>query len=111
MAEVRNCVKRKNEFIGFCNTGIKEELSGPNREVAYAISKYYRNKGYTTQAVKGLVNYLFENTNVEQLNAVVLPSNIASNKVIAKCGFHLQGDVEIDDQLYYHYTLKNIAKK
>ena len=104
-------LKETNEFIGFCNTGINEELSGPNREVAYAISKYYRNKGYTTQAVKGLVNYLFKNTNVEQLNAVVVPSNIASNKVIAKCGFHLQGDVEIDDQLYYHYTLKNIAKK
>lgn len=104
-------LKETDEFIGFCNTGIKEELSGPNREVAYAISKHYRNKGYTTQAVKGLVNYLFENTNVEQLNAVVLPSNITSNKVIAKCGFHLQRDVVIDGLLYYHYTIKNIAKK
>jgi [ribosomal protein S5]-alanine N-acetyltransferase len=99
-------LKETDEFIGFCNTGIKEELSGPNREVAYSISKHYRNKGYTTQAVKGLVNYLFANTDVEQLNAVVLPRNIASNKVIAKCGFHLKGNVEIEDQLHYHYTLE-----
>ncbi len=98
-------LKETDEFIGFCNTGIKEELNGPNREVAYAISKHYRNKGYTTQAVKGLVKYLFENTDVEQLNAVVLPRNVASNKVIEKCGFRLGGDVVIEDQLHYHYTL------
>ncbi|RDW19641.1 hypothetical protein CWR48_07710 [Oceanobacillus arenosus] len=34
------------------------------------MSKKYRNKGYTTQAVEGLVKYLFENTDVQQLNAV-----------------------------------------
>lgn len=98
-------LKETGEFIGFCNTGIKNELSEPNREIAFAISKHYRNKGYITQAVKGLVNYLFENTDVEKLNAVVLPRNAASNKVITKCGFQLNGDVEIDGKLYYHYRL------
>ncbi|MGN7478762.1 GNAT family N-acetyltransferase [Solibacillus silvestris] len=98
-------LKETDEFIGFCNTGIKKELNEPNREIAYSISKHYRNKGYTTQAVKGLVNYLFENTDVKQLNAVVLPRNVASNKVIEKGGFHLIGNVEIEGQLYYHYTL------
>lgn len=98
-------LKETGEFIGFCNTGIKEELSEPNREIAYAISKHYRNRGYTTQAVKGLVKYLFENTDTEQLNTVVLPRNVASNKVIQKCGFCFSGEVEIEDQLHYHYTL------
>jgi [ribosomal protein S5]-alanine N-acetyltransferase len=98
-------IKETDEFIGFCNTGIKDEISGPNREIAYAISKHYRNKGYTTQAVKGLAKYLFENTDVKQLNAVVLPRNVTSNKVITKCGFSLSGDIEIEDQLHYHYTL------
>lgn len=27
-------LKATDEFIGFCNTGIKEELSGSNREIA-----------------------------------------------------------------------------
>lgn len=98
-------LKETDEFIGFCNTGIKEELSAPNREIAYAISKRYRNKGYTTKAVKGLVNYLFENTNVEFLNAVVLPNNVSSSKVIQKSGFRLKGEIEIENQQYYHYTL------
>ncbi|GGA48831.1 GNAT family N-acetyltransferase [Psychrobacillus lasiicapitis] len=103
-------LKETDEFIGFCNTGIKEELSGPNREVAYSISKYYRSIGYATLAVKALVNYLFENTDVEQLNAVVLPRNIASNKVIRKCGFQLKGKVEIEDQLHSHYIISRFPK-
>jgi ribosomal-protein-alanine N-acetyltransferase len=98
-------LKETGEFIGFCNTGIKEELSEPNREIAYAISKYYRNRGYTTKAVKGLLIYLFENTNVKQLNTVVLPRNVSSNKVIQKCGFRFNGEIEIEDQTHYHYTL------
>lgn len=98
-------LKQTGEFIGFCNTGIKEELSEPNREIAYAISKYYRGRGYTTKAVRGLVKYLFENTDVEVLNAVVLPHNISSNKVIQKSAFRLNGNIQIEDHLYYHYIL------
>ncbi|WP_313894119.1 GNAT family N-acetyltransferase [Psychrobacillus sp.] len=98
-------LKETGEFIGFCNTGLKEELSEPNREIAYAISKHYRNRGYTTRAVKGLIKYLFENTDVEQLNAVVLPQNVSSDKVIQKSGFRFNGDIEIEDQTHSHYTL------
>ncbi|GIN86295.1 N-acetyltransferase [Heyndrickxia sporothermodurans] len=98
-------LKETGEFIGFCNTGIKEELNKPNREIAYAISKHYRNRGYTTKAAKGLINYLFENTDVERLNAVVLPHNISSNKVIQKCGFRMNGNVEIEGEQHNHYIL------
>lgn len=98
-------LKETGEFIGFCNTGIKEELPAPNREIAYAISKHYRNRGYTTKAAVGLINYLFEKTNVEHLNAVVLSNNASSIKVIQKCGFSFTGDIEIEGQRHYHYTL------
>ncbi|WP_430311114.1 GNAT family N-acetyltransferase [Rummeliibacillus pycnus] len=99
-------LKETSEFIGFCTSGIKKELSGSNREVAYAISKHYRNKGYTTKAVKGLIQYLFQHTNVKLINAVVLLHNGSSNKVIQKCGFHLKGNAEIDGEQFNHYVLK-----
>ncbi|MEH6889218.1 GNAT family N-acetyltransferase [Bacillus sp. JJ864] len=98
-------LKETGKFIGFCMTGIKEELPAPNREIAYAISKHYRNKGYTTKAAKGLINYLFEKTNVELLNAVALTQNVSSNRVIQKSGFTFVGEVEIENQKHYHYTL------
>jgi RimJ/RimL family protein N-acetyltransferase len=98
-------LKETNEFIGWCCTGPKDELPLPNREIAYAISRDYRSKGYTTQAAEGLVKYLFENTNVEVLNAIALTHNIPSNRVIQKCGFSYINIIEIEDEEFHHYKL------
>ncbi|QWH42555.1 GNAT family N-acetyltransferase [Bacillus mycoides] len=108
-------IKDTNEFIGWCCTGIKEELPSPNREIMYAISSEYQNNGYATKATKGLIDYLFENTNVDILNAIALINNVPSNKVIEKCGFTYMSQQTIENQLYNHYLLsksewiKNIA--
>ncbi|UVI33151.1 GNAT family N-acetyltransferase [Paenibacillus spongiae] len=93
------------EFIGWCCTGIKEELPPPSREIMFAISSEHRNKGYTTQAVQGLVKYLFENTNVEELNAIALPRNLSSNRVIQKSGFDFLTIMMIEGEAYNHYKL------
>lgn len=98
-------LKETGEFIGWCCSGIKEELPPPNREIVYAISNRHANKGYTTQAVEGMITYLFENTDVEVLNAVALVRNIPSNKVIQKCGFEFVGTVEIDQEINNHYRI------
>lgn len=98
-------LKETNEIIGWCCTGLKHELPSPNREISYAISKDYRCKGYTTQAAQGLIKYLFENTNVEELNTIALTHNIPSNRVIRKCGFNFISSIEIDNEEFYHYKL------
>lgn len=108
-------MKGTNELIGWCCTGIKEELPSPNREIMYAISSEYQNNGYATKATKGLIDYLFKKTNVDVLNAIALINNISSNKVIEKCGFTYMSQQTIENQLYNHYLLsksewiKNIA--
>lgn len=98
-------LKASGDFIGWCCTGIKEGLPTPNREIMFAISKDHRGKGYTTQATVGLAKYLFENTNVEMLNAIALLRNAPSNRVIQKCGFIFQGVIELDDERYNYYKL------
>lgn len=108
-------IKDTNEFVGWCCTGMKEELPSPNREIMYAISSEYQNNGYATKASKELIDYLFKNTNVNILNAVALINNVPSNKVIEKCGFTYKSQQTIENQLYNHYLLsksewiKNIA--
>ncbi|SDW24278.1 GNAT family N-acetyltransferase [Paenibacillus sp. CF384] len=98
--------KESGELIGWCCTGIKDELPAPNREIMYAISKDHRGNGYTTQAAQGLIEYLFEQTDVEVLNALALLQNEPSNKVINKCGFAFQSIIEIEDERFNTYTLK-----
>lgn len=98
-------LKKTNEFIGWCCTGPCDELPKPNREIGYAISKYHRNKGYTTQAVMAMIKYLFANTEVNFLNAIALTTNKSSNRVIEKCGFNYTDNVTIGDREFYHYIL------
>ncbi|WP_242303873.1 GNAT family N-acetyltransferase [Bacillus cereus group sp. BfR-BA-01350] len=97
--------KTTNEFIGWCCTGMKDELPAPNREIMYAVSSEYHNNGYATKATKGLINYLFEKTNVDLLNAIALINNVASNKVIEKCRFTYLGQQTIENQMHNHYVL------
>ncbi|WP_025678264.1 GNAT family N-acetyltransferase [Paenibacillus massiliensis] len=98
-------LKETGEFIGWCCSGIKEELPAPNREIMYAISKDHRGKGFTTQASQGMIEYLFGHTDVAALSAVALLDNVPSNRVIQKCGFSFQHIIDIDDEKYNYYTL------
>ncbi|KPL58547.1 GNAT family N-acetyltransferase [Rossellomorea vietnamensis] len=97
--------KDTEELIGWCCTGIKEELPAPNREIMYAISSEHQGNGYATKASIGLIEYLFTQTNVDLLNAVALLDNDSSIKVIEKCGFTFQAQVTIDEEPYLHYRL------
>ncbi|HEF5709034.1 TPA: GNAT family N-acetyltransferase [Bacillus cereus] len=98
--------KATNELIGWCCTGMKEELPSPNREIMYAISNEYQNHGYATKATKGLIDYLFKETNLNVLNAIALINNVASNKVIEKYGFIYKSQQRIENQIYNHYILR-----
>ena len=99
--------KATGKFIGVCGTGILDKISPPKREIYYGISSEYRNKGYTTQAVKGLINYLFCNTRTEELVAIAQICNLPSNRLIRKSGFVFHSDIEIKQKKYHYYTMKN----
>ncbi|MCM3618265.1 GNAT family N-acetyltransferase [Sutcliffiella horikoshii] len=101
-------ISATDELIGWCCTGIKEELPAPNREIMYAISGEYQGKGYATKAACGLISYLFTHTDLEILNAVALIHNVPSNKVIEKCGFTYQAGRVIDDKRFNHYKLSKV---
>jgi len=99
------------ELIGWCCTGIKHELPPPNREIVFAISREHRGLGYTTQAAQAMIAYLFERTNVEVLHALALIRNIPSNRVIQKCGFVFQADMEIECEKYSVYKLSKSVRE
>lgn len=98
-------LRETGKFIGWCCTGIKAELPPPNREIVYGISNEYRGKGYTTQAVQGLLTFLFQHTNIEVINAIALERNLPSNRVIQKSGFNFQNKIQLENETYDSYKL------
>ena len=60
-------------------------------EVGYSLLQPYRNKGYTTEAVNGLVSWAFRHPQVTRVIAEARPGNTASVRVLQKAGFNEAG--------------------
>ncbi len=96
--------RSSGRFVGWCCTGIKDELPRPNREIVYGISAACRGKGYITQAVHALVDWLFDCTDTQIVHGLAKPDNIASNRVLQKCGFEHLGATKLEDGIHQHYA-------
>ena len=60
-------------------------------DMGYSLSKKYWSNGYTTEAVREVVNYGFAKMNIIRYQAEIIPENTASIKVCEKIGFQNEG--------------------
>ena len=60
-------------------------------EIGYMMEISERKKGFCTEAVKLFIDYLFLSTHLERVQATTDKRNIASQKVLEKCGFTKEG--------------------
>lgn len=58
-------------------------------EIGYGTDLEYRNKGYMTESISGLIHWIRENKNVRSITAETENTNISSIKVLEKNGFKL----------------------
>ncbi|AEV35240.1 acetyltransferase, GNAT family [Pseudovibrio sp. FO-BEG1] len=70
-------------FIG----SIGAHRIGESASLGYALGKYYWRRGYMSEAVQAVVNYLQNERNVENVDACVFLENPASFRVLLKNGF------------------------
>ena len=75
-------LKDEERVIGY--VGFKYLEKTPEIELLYGIDKAYWNKGYTTEAGRACLRYVFENTDLERIVAVAEPENIGSWRVMEK---------------------------
>ncbi|NWF86615.1 GNAT family N-acetyltransferase [Candidatus Bathyarchaeota archaeon] len=69
-------------------------LSAPNFgwiEIGYAIAPNERNKGYATETIQILVDYLFLTRDIVRIQAVIDSANIASRRTLEKARFKKEG--------------------
>ena len=60
-------------------------------ELGYCMGYNYWNKGYMTEAVKAVINYLFSEVGFHRIVIRNATENPASGKVAEKCGLRLEG--------------------
>jgi RimJ/RimL family protein N-acetyltransferase len=63
-------------------------------ELSYQLyGERFAGRGYTTEAVQLLVDYLFAAKQRFRIHLVIVPGNAASERVAEKCGFVLEGTI------------------
>ena len=79
------------EYKGFAVGGIglikQDDIFRKNAEIGYWLGEKYWNKGITTKSLKAMIDYSVNTFDIIRLFAHVFESNIASIRVMIKCGF------------------------
>lgn len=84
-------LKQTNELIGDLELCHLNWFDGQAGEICYGVGPDYEGKGYATEAAKGLIDYCFTKLNFHKVTADTDPDNLASQRVLEKLGFKLEG--------------------
>ena len=75
-----------NQNIGYVQL-CKLELDEGAWEIGYHIAKDFTGKGYATEAVKAFLPAIAKKFNIKEVYGICLAENLASVRVLEKCGF------------------------
>jgi len=83
-------LKDTGEFVG--TVGLNNlSLWSKRAEIGYELHPAHWKKGITTEAVKEVLRYSFEELGLFRIGAVTFPQNEASTKLLQKLGFVKEG--------------------
>jgi ribosomal-protein-alanine N-acetyltransferase len=82
--------KKDRKLIGDCGF-IKLEIKQFRAEVDYLLSREYWNQGLTTEAVKEIIRFGFEQMRLNRIQAICEVANTASARVMEKAGMQYEG--------------------
>ena len=79
--------KESGDLIGFC--GVGPEFVGEIEEInlGYRLARRFWRQGFATEAVKGVMQYAFEQKHCESVVVIIEPEHTASVRVTEKSGF------------------------
>ena len=98
--------KKNNKVIGSIGVeqyGLEDKLTEFNgyygREIGYVLSEDYWGKGIMPEAVEAVINYLFNDLNLDFLTCGYYDFNNQSKRVQEKCGFKPYRKLVMDTRL------------
>jgi ribosomal-protein-alanine N-acetyltransferase len=102
-------IEINGEAVGSIGIHPQDDIHRLNAELGYWLAEPFWGKGIITNAVKQIVKYTFDHTDIERIFARPFGTNIASQKVLEKNKFRLEGryektiikNGELKDELIY----------
>lgn len=83
-------IEVKEKAVGSIGLAYQTDVYRHNAELGYWIGEKHQGQGITTEAVNAIVNYCLSSLDIHRVYASIFENNIASKKVLIKCGFILE---------------------
>ncbi len=83
-------VDLKGECIGVVGVRYGEHETAYSGEIDYWIAEHHWSKGIASEATSKMTDYVFAETEIVRISALVNSPNKASMKVLEKCGYRLE---------------------
>ena len=84
--------KESSRIVGMINFRVVEK--NESVEFNYATDNRYVNKGYMTETLKAVIDFALNVMNVNRIQGGCCVENIASKRVMEKCGLNLEGTLK-----------------
>lgn len=82
-------MKRHGNIIG--TLGFNNFTKRHRANIGYDLQADFWTQGFMTEALKTVIEYGFNELNINRIEAEVMPGNVASEKVLSKIGFKNEG--------------------
>jgi [ribosomal protein S5]-alanine N-acetyltransferase len=84
-------IEYEGQFCGVCGLMLQTDVYRKTSEIGYWLGEPFWNKGIATAAVKLLTQYGFKQLDLVRIHTGVFEYNLASMKVLEKCGYEKAG--------------------
>ncbi|MFM1874290.1 MAG: hypothetical protein RL266_27 [Bacteroidota bacterium] len=109
------CIEVNGEAAGSVGIHFKKDIYRKNAEIGYWLAEPYWGQGIISRVIAKMVTRAFERNDIERVYAPVFGSNKASQRVLEKNGFVLEGQFEktifkngqFEDELVYAVRREN----
>lgn len=94
-------LKENNKVIGSIKTSPDENRGKYYAKyVSYVLSTSYWGRGYVTEGLNRIIQYVFEEMKIDLLSAFHFPHNNRSKRVLERCGFQYETTISQGRKIY-----------
>ncbi|WP_350335556.1 GNAT family N-acetyltransferase [Coralliovum pocilloporae] len=98
--EAAFCIRLKEDQTVIGAISVIRSEDGGTPELGYWLGEPYWDQGFGTEAAHAIIDHAFETTEMEALTICCRVSNVASRRVVEKCGFQYAGTGMIKSRFY-----------
>ncbi|MEN6372582.1 MAG: GNAT family N-acetyltransferase [Armatimonadota bacterium] len=93
------------EYVGQAGVMRRQKDGGEHYYLSYLMCRKFWGQGYAIEAARAIMDYSFRTLNVPKIEALIMPDNKRSIRLVEKLGMKRESSIEHNGSEHYIYAL------